>query len=92
MKVNFFATLRSVVGQKTIDLPLPEETTVRELLAEIVRSYPAMRKEVYDEQGSLFEHIHVFVNGRDALFLEDAMETRLLESDTISIFPAIGGG
>jgi len=92
MRVNFFATLRLVVGQKTVDFPLPDGTTARELLAEIAKQYPAMRKEVYDGKGNLYEHIHVFVNGRDVLFLENAIDTPLYGTDTISVFPAIGGG
>lgn len=92
MKVNFFATLRLAVGQKTIDLPLPEGTTIKQLLGEISKRYPALTEGFYDGQGNINEHIHVFVNGRDALFLENAMDTCLLDTDTISIFPAIGGG
>jgi molybdopterin synthase sulfur carrier subunit len=36
--------------------------------------------------------VHVFVNGRDAPFLENALETVLKEDDTITVFPAVGGG
>ena len=46
MKINFFATLRQIIGQKTIDFDLPENVTVRELVEIVVTRYPAMRPEL----------------------------------------------
>lgn len=92
MKVNFFATLRQIVGQKTVEFELPENTTVREFVEIIVTEYPPMRKELLDEDGNLYRHVHVFVNGRDAPFLENGMETIIKPGDTLNVFPAVGGG
>jgi len=92
MKVNFYATLRQVVGQKTVDFVLPVDPSVKDLLDEMLRRYPALRPELIDEEGSMFAHVHIFVNGRDAPFLEDALDTRLKEEDVIGVFPAVGGG
>lgn len=43
-KVNifFFATLRSAVGTKTLQMEVPEETTVGELKALLVENYPKL--------------------------------------------------
>jgi molybdopterin synthase sulfur carrier subunit len=92
MKVNFYATLRDVAGQKTVDFDLPENATVRQLLDAIQERYPLMREKLFDENGDLLGFIHVFINGRDAPFLEDKLETVIHPRDTISIFPAVGGG
>jgi molybdopterin synthase sulfur carrier subunit len=92
MKVNFFATLRQVVGAKTVDFSLPEGGNVRQLLDEMIRRYPTLRRELLNEEGQLYGHVHVFINGRDVPFLEDRMDTQLSETDTISVFPAVGGG
>lgn len=92
MQVHFFATLRQIVGQKTVAFDLPQGATVRQLVNEILERYPLMRKELLDEGGQLYGHVHVFVNGRDAPFLENALETVLKEDDTITVFPAVGGG
>ncbi len=92
MLVNFYATLRQVVGAKKIDFDLPAGTTVRQLLDEMLRRYPALRRELMDEQGNLYAHVHIFVNGRDAPFLENALDTELSSGDTIGVFPAVGGG
>ena len=92
MKINFFATLRQIIGQKTIDFDLPENVTVRELVEIVVTRYPAMRPELLDENGHLWPHVHVFVNGRDAPYLENGVETAVKPTDTVNIFPAVGGG
>ena len=92
MKISFFATLRRIVGAKTIEITLPPGATVQHLLDEVLRSYPALRPELIDENGQLFQHVNLFVNGRNALFLENGMDTALPEDAAIGIFPAVGGG
>ena len=92
MKVNFYATLRPIVGQKTVELPIEDEATVQDVLETIVEKYPDMRKELMDENGQLLGHVHLFINGRDAPYLENMMETKIEPTDKIDVFPAVGGG
>jgi len=92
MKVDFYATLRDVAGQKTVDIEVNQNATVRQLVDAIVTRYPLMRDKLLQPNGDLWGHVHVFVNGRDAPFLDDRMETVIKPSDTISVFPAVGGG
>ncbi|MFN2141384.1 MAG: ubiquitin-like small modifier protein 1 [Candidatus Promineifilaceae bacterium] len=92
MKVNFYATLRQIVGQKTVELDLPEGTTAIQLVEAVMAQYPRMRPELVDENGDLHGHIHLFVNGRDASFLENQMDTVVKPTDKIDIFPPVGGG
>ena len=92
MLVNFYATLRPIVGGKTVEFPLPAGSTVRQLVDMVVTRFPALRPELLDENDQLYGHVHVFVNGRDAPLLERALETVLQAEDVVSIFPAVGGG
>jgi molybdopterin synthase sulfur carrier subunit len=92
MKVNFYATLRQVVGAKSVDFDLAAGATIAQLLEEMIRRYPALRRELLNEQNELYQHVHIFVNGRDATFLEWKMDTPLAADDAIGVFPAIGGG
>ena len=92
MIVNFYATLRRVVGQKTVDFDLAPGTTVSQLIDEMIRCYPALRQELLDEHGQLYRHVHLFINGRDAPFLENGLDTPLSEEDVMGVFPAVGGG
>lgn len=92
MKVNFYATLRSVVGAKTVEFDLPSGATMNDLLDEMLQRYPALRPELLNEQGEMYPHVHMFLNGRDAPFLEQGMQTPLNAHDVVGVFPAVGGG
>lgn len=92
MKVDFYATFRKVVGTKTVEFPLPEESTLRQLIVEIVHRYPPLLQELLDNEGELNRHVQIFVNGRNTPFLEHGLDTILSPEDTVSLFPAVAGG
>jgi molybdopterin synthase sulfur carrier subunit len=92
VKVNFYATLRQIVGQKTVEFPVQTGSTIKELVTNIVARYPKLRPELLDESGHIHGYIHLFINGRDAPYLDDALETVIQPDDKIDIFPAVGGG
>ena len=92
MKVDFYATLRQIVGGKTVELDLPEGVTVHQLIEAIVQKFPALRRELLDENGCIYGHVHIIINGRDAPFMERGLETELSSEDELRIFPAVGGG
>ena len=92
MKVNFYATLRDIVGGKTVDISLDHGVTAKEVLDAIITKYPAMEKELLQANGRLYGHVHFFINGRDVQFLEDDLETKIMPDDVITVFPAVGGG
>ena len=92
MKVNFYATFRPIVGGKTVDFDVDHGITVQQLVEVIVARFPAMRREMLDENGNLYSHVHIFVNGRDACYLEREMDTVIQAEDTLNIFPPVGGG
>ncbi len=92
MKINFYATLRPIVGQKTVELPIENGATVQDVLETIVEKYPDLRPELMDENGQLLGHVHLFINGRDAPYLENMMATKIKPADKIDVFPAVGGG
>jgi len=92
MVIGFFATLRPIVGGKTVDVDLPDGTTVRELIDHLVSTIPGLRDAILDEAGELSRRVHVFVEGRSAIYLAAGLETRLSASQRVDIFPAVAGG
>ena len=92
MIVNYYATLRQVVGTRQVELDLPPGGTLRQLVDEMIRRYPSLKREMLDPQGSLYGHIHIFVNGLDSTLLDGSLDSVLEPGDTISIFPPVGGG
>jgi molybdopterin synthase sulfur carrier subunit len=92
VQVNFYATLRLVTGAKSVEVPLRAGATVRQLLEAVLERFPGMRDDLLDDSGKLYGHVHLFINGRDAPYLERGMETPLAADDAVDLFPAIGGG
>ena len=92
MEVNFFATLRQITGQKTVVFDLANNATVRDLVDAVVERFPPIRRELLNEEGELWPHVHVFINGRDTPYLQNGMETVLEPNDTVNIFPPVAGG
>jgi len=92
MKVNFYATLRPIVGQKTVELSLPAGTTAIQLVLMFVKDYPAMRRELLDADEHFLPHMKFFINGREAIYLPDKMDTVIQPEDKVDIFPPVGGG
>lgn len=92
MNVRFYATFRALVGAKNAEFMIPDGTTVRGLLSEIIRRYPSLEPELLDEKRELHRHVHVLINGRDTYYLPQKMETVLEEQDTVDIFPPVAGG
>ena len=90
--VKYYATLRQVVGSREVEFILTQGSTLRQLVEEMVKRYPGLKMEMLDQQGNLYGHIHIFVNGRDNTFLDSSLDTILHPDDTISIFPPVGGG
>ena len=92
MKVNFYATLRPIVGQKAVELSLPTGTTAIQLVLMFVKDYPAMRRELLDAKDQFLPHMKFFINGRDAVYLPNKMDTVIQPEDKVDIFPPVGGG
>jgi molybdopterin synthase sulfur carrier subunit len=92
MKVNFYATLRQIAGTKTVEIPIEAGATVAKLVESVVEQFPPMRRELLDEEGNLFGHVHVFINGRDVPVLQKRVDTVLSPGDKVDIFPPVGGG
>lgn len=92
MRISFYATLRKIVGEKHVELPLPDRCTLREILAVVVAAHPALRVDLLDEHGELDRSVHLFVDGRSSKFLVDGMDTVVDGSQKIEFFPAVAGG
>ena len=92
MRISFYATLRKIVGEKHVELPLPERCSLVEILEAVVTAYPDLREEILDESGGLDRYVHLFVNGRSSKFLPEGMATVVDGSQSIEFFPAVAGG
>ena len=92
MKVNLYATLRPLAGQKTVELDVLPGVTAIELVHKLVEAYPALGPELLDAEKRFHRHMKFFINGREAEWLENKMDTVIQPGDKVDIFPPVGGG
>jgi sulfur-carrier protein len=92
LDVRFHATLRQAVGGKHVNVDWSDGLTVWGFVTLMVERYPALGPQLLDGEGKLARHVHVMVNGRDAPYLAQGLETALRETDAIDVFPPVGGG
>jgi sulfur-carrier protein len=91
VRVKVYATLRDLLGTRAIDLDITQATTIRQLLDDLVAVYPALADKLRDSQGNLTGQVHIMLNGRPIEFL-DGLATQVVPTDTLSLFPPVGGG
>jgi MoaD family protein len=90
--INLYATLRQIAGVKSVSLDLPPSTPVCDLLESLCQQYSGLRAQLFDPEGKVFGHIHLFINKRDITYLPEGLKVQLHSQDTIDIFPPVGGG
>ncbi|MFP3896177.1 MAG: ubiquitin-like small modifier protein 1 [Anaerolineales bacterium] len=90
MKVKVFGTLRSVIGEKELEVSLDQKDTVGAVLDHLTVTYPALKEKL--GKGEMpATGVNVLVNGRSIQFLDD-LDTALEEDDRLALFPPLGGG
>ena len=65
--------------------------TVAEALKELWKEYPGLRDRIVDEQGTVRQHINIFV-GDEAIRFADGLSTKVPADAEILIVPAVSGG
>lgn len=75
-------------GQPTVTA---EGSTIGEVLADLVRTYPGMAGQVLTEDGALHRFVNVYVDDDDVRYL-DQLDTKVSPGATVSILPAVAGG
>lgn len=65
--------------------------TVKAVLADVIRQFPALKERLFDETGQPRRFINLFVNDEDIRFL-DGVETAVKDGDSLAIIPAVAGG
>ena len=64
--------------------------TLREVLASLVESYPALRDRIF-EGDELPQFLNVFIDGTDVR-LNEGLETPVGEGAVVVLLPAVAGG
>jgi len=79
VKILFFATLRDRAGTKSLDIEIPEGTTVQGLKDQIARDYPNLKQSM--------EAVLISIN-REYAFDEAVVA----DGSEVAMFPPVSGG
>ncbi|MCX8182445.1 MAG: MoaD/ThiS family protein [Candidatus Methanomethyliaceae archaeon] len=89
IKVEFFATLREVLGTNSVELDYA--VTVGDLINMLIERFGQAFREAVMEGSRIKEMVKILVNGRD-IRERGGLETELRDGDCVSIFPPVAGG
>jgi sulfur-carrier protein len=78
-------------GRATLDVDLPADATVVDLLDAMALAHPALERRIRDEQGVVRTHVNVFVGDENIRGLAGT-GTVLRPGDEVSILAAVSGG
>jgi molybdopterin converting factor small subunit len=66
-------------------------STVGEVLLKLTSTYPAIKGQLLNEDGSLHRFLNVYVNDDDVRYL-GGVEASIANDDEITLLPAVAGG
>ena len=66
-------------------------STLSEVFEDVVRQFPRLDGQLVTAEGKLHRFVNVYRNDEDVRFLEH-LDTKVSDSDVISILPAVAGG
>lgn len=91
MKVFFYATLRPIVGTRSLEIELPASSSVRELVDYLAAGWPELKEHLFDESGELSRRVNIMLDGRNIRWLE-GLATPMEPGQKVEIFPPVAGG
>ena len=89
MEVRVYATLRPIVGGRSVTLDAPL-TTVQGVIDELIQRFPDLEERLLEE-GAIRPYVAVMVNGRDIRHT-GGLDTPLEPDAELDIFPPVAGG
>ncbi len=92
MKIRFYANLRKIPENATLEISDPSIRTLYELFDRLVELYPEFSPHLFDEHGDFRSDVPLFVNGRNPRLTDIGFDVPLETEDVISLFSPISSG
>ncbi|AUV82984.1 molybdopterin synthase sulfur carrier subunit [Salinigranum rubrum] len=89
---KLFADLKEYAGSSRVTVEVDEDATVGDALSALVTANPGLDGRVFDENGTVYDHVNVLRNGENVETAGDGLETELEEADELALFPPVSGG
>lgn len=90
MQIRFYATLRPLVGGRSVELSDPPET-IGGILERLASEYEGLQDQLFDEDGTVRRFVAIMVDGRDIRHI-DGLQSRVNPKSELDIFPPVAGG
>lgn len=90
MQVRLYATLRQIVGSRSVTLD-PSGSTVRAVIDDLIALHPGLAERIFATDGETLQYVAIMVNGRDIRHL-DGLDTLVSGDSELDIFPPVAGG
>ncbi len=90
MQIRFYATLRPIVGGRSVEMPDPPDT-IEAVLARLSAEHEGLQKQLFDEDGAVRRFVAIMVDGRDIRHIE-GLQSRVTPDSELDIFPPVAGG
>lgn len=78
-------------GASKLELDLPPEASLGDLLDAIAEAHPRLERRIRDEQGQVRRYVNVFVDGDESRHLS-GLATPLREGGEVQVVPSVAGG
>jgi molybdopterin converting factor small subunit len=93
VKIHTTPVLKRIIGQREIEVSLPQGSTLETLLSWMVDTWgDKIASYLFHPAGaSRHPHVRLMINGQDIGFL-DGMDTVLQDGDEVIMIALVGGG
>jgi molybdopterin converting factor small subunit len=92
MLIEFYGVYRLSIGKKTVELEMPQNATIYDALQAVALRFPVLQNEMFNQQGDLYPHQPLYINGRNPRLLKDGLHTFVRSDDVLSVFSPISSG
>lgn len=93
MQIRFYANMRTIVGQESLDVAeLNGDKTLRNLLNVLIEHFPDVHPYLFNSKNDLLPDVPIFVNGRNPRLETLGVDMPLAVDDVVSMFSPISSG
>ena len=93
MHIRFFANMRTIVGQDTLEIEdLEGGNTLENLLSNLVEHFPQIRPHLFDGTGNLRQDVPIFINGRNPRLSSEGAAALIASDAEVCFFSPISSG
>ncbi|NWG35741.1 MAG: MoaD/ThiS family protein [Chloroflexi bacterium] len=92
MQLRFYANMRTVMGQTSLEVNDPRVDTFRKLVNFLVERHPEAAFHLLDENRDLRTDVPIYVDGRNPRLAQAGIDSPLDPDSVVSFFSPISSG